>query len=442
MLKKKKMKQTVEARKTFKSSFHCIAQYTAHRLTPCVWSNYSDRSRSIQRYAYLQVKESSPISRVSYHAVVGLCTTSAPIGLQGVSVTEEVCRLGDVERTSSNKLVKNGYTLSTRLSRSGGKIKLKYNLNLQSSTTCGNSKSPSGSNQPEQTFITRQLFNENAHLGHQLWNYGTSSFIVGRKNNTSIINLEETKVALKRSLKVVNYLFKTKKKETRKLVPAQQGSIKPRKVGNTEGWSVTQKYTFDLTKSMENTSQLQQKVTGARFIKETSNQGSYHEVVGHILFFNTNPEYNKIVRLAAKLTDQSYLNNKWLGGLLTNWKEINLSLGLFQKFEDLYKSFLIRKNISFSRYKKMKKSFEGISPLKKRPNLIIFLNPNQNEIPIREAFNLNIPIIALVDSNTPPRLLSQITYPIPGAQTSLPFIYFFLNLVVKTIQSSNFNKVI
>lgn len=218
---------------------------------------------------------------------------------------------------------------------------------------------------------------------------------------------------------------------------------------------------------------------------------------GHFLFVNTNPEYNKLVQQTAIQSKQSYINHKWIGGLLTNWNcmqvvqqhfdfsskqvfstEPNLT-GCFKPnsfvseqvfstevFSTLEKtSQRVSKIVSaskkrskleqqqqqqrhtmldlelrmtlwsFPRFKQMQKCFEGISSTFEHtlPDCIIVLNATQNYNVINEAAKLQIPVISLVDSNISNKLHKKITYPIPTNEKSLQFCYLFCNCVLKTI---------
>lgn len=207
---------------------------------------------------------------------------------------------------------------------------------------------------------------------------------------------------------------------------------------------------------------------------------------GHFLFVNTNPEYNKLVQQTAIQSKQSYINHKWIGGLLTNWNcmqvvqqhfdfsskqvfstEHNLTKpkSFVSKVTDLEKTSQIVPKIvsaskkrskleqqqqqrhtmlglelrmtlwSFPRFKQMQKCFEGISSTFEHtlPDCIIVLNATQNYNVINEAAKLQIPVISLVDSNISNKLHKKITYPIPTNEKSLQFCYLFCNCVLKTI---------
>lgn len=186
---------------------------------------------------------------------------------------------------------------------------------------------------------------------------------------------------------------------------------------------------------------------------------------GHLLIINTNPEYFVLNKNLSLLTLQSkpktsrslftknlsiyskykalgtskisYCSSKWVGGTLTNWKQISKSVLTFAKFSERCEKFLLKNNIEFPRYKKIKTCFQGL--IKKhhnktllafyeKPDLIFMVNPNENQNIILEANKLHIPIIAFTESNTN---LKGITYPIPLNTYSMNFVYYCLKKLIK-----------
>lgn len=199
---------------------------------------------------------------------------------------------------------------------------------------------------------------------------------------------------------------------------------------------------------------------------------------GHLLFVNTNSEYNRLIQLTAKLTGQSYVNHKWIGGLLTNWKHMQHVQQHFQAFAENYgqlgrgDSLLLNhprselpkgvveedgrghrwetaeqataeeglsKQVDAPsaapgpRFLKMQKRFEGLVPRKEIPDCLILCNSTHTSIAIKEARLLQIPIIAFVDANVPNQVKNLITYPIPANEASLPLLDLFCNCIIKTI---------
>ena len=107
----------------------------------------------------------------------------------------------------------------------------------------------------------------------------------------------------------------------------------------------------------------------------------------------------------------------WVGGCLTNWKEISKSVATLLYFSKRFGGFIKQNNIHFPRFKKMKNSFQGFIHIEKeqllleeRPQLLLLFNTYESQQILHEATALQIPVVALTDSSTD---LSQITYPIP-----------------------------
>jgi ribosomal protein S2 len=182
---------------------------------------------------------------------------------------------------------------------------------------------------------------------------------------------------------------------------------------------------------------------------------------GHLLVINTNPEYfvlNKNLSLLTLQTNPiffnksitiykkyktlrtskiSYCSFKWVGGTLTNWKQISKSVLTFAKFSERCEKFLLKNNIDFPRYKKIKTCFEGLIRKQhnktllafyEKPDIIFLVNPNENKNIISEANKLHIPVIAFAGSNTD---IKGITYPIPLNTYSMSFVYYCLKKIIK-----------
>jgi ribosomal protein S2 len=141
---------------------------------------------------------------------------------------------------------------------------------------------------------------------------------------------------------------------------------------------------------------------------------------GHLLFVNTNPEYNNIVKQTAMRANQSFINHKWIGGFLTNWNHM-------QNVQQHFASHLAPLSTLRASGPAARPSLTSV------PDCVIIFNANQNSIAIHEASLLQIPIISLVDSNISNKLHSLITYPIPANHDSVRLIYIVCNCFLKTI---------
>jgi small subunit ribosomal protein S2 len=192
---------------------------------------------------------------------------------------------------------------------------------------------------------------------------------------------------------------------------------------------------------------------------------------GHILIVNTNPEISNLVHHFAMKTNNfgkyfSFCNCKWVGGTLTNWDQISNSIATFISFSERFGTFIKRNNIHFPRYRKLKKSFQGfgfshqdsfskvgfhgvkqdsyfqsktLASLEnkrklnlKKPDILLIINPNENRNVLYEAKKLNIPVIALTDTNSD---LSFITYPIPVNNNSPFFVQYYFSWIIRLLKS-------
>lgn len=133
----------------------------------------------------------------------------------------------------------------------------------------------------------------------------------------------------------------------------------------------------------------------------------------------------------------SYISYKWVGGTLTNWKQVSKSVLTYAKFSQRCENFMIKNNLDFPKFTRVKKCFQGllyrenqkmIVAFDQKPDLIFLINPNENLSLLNEASRLHIPVIALTESSTNPK---EITYPIPVNNYSMKFIYFCLKKIIK-----------
>jgi len=168
-----------------------------------------------------------------------------------------------------------------------------------------------------------------------------------------------------------------------------------------------------------------------KVIKETISKG------GKILFVATKKQAAGRIRDLAIETDQFYVNHRWLGGMLTNWSTINKSIKKMNELEELKlnpKNEFTKKEILkiTNKHEKLLRSLNGISKMKKSPDLLFIIDTRLEHIAVAEAKNLNIPIIGIVDTNCDPDVID---YPIPGNDDSRRSINLFCDLISETIKS-------
>ena len=156
---------------------------------------------------------------------------------------------------------------------------------------------------------------------------------------------------------------------------------------------------------------------------------------GKILFVSTKKQAAESIANLAKDTSQYYVNYRWLGGMLTNWKTISNSIKKLKQINEALKD----ENIGFTKKEilkmglkrdKLERSLGGILEMKSTPDLIFIIDTNYEKLAIKEAAKLNIPIIAIVDTNSDP---TDINYPIPGNDDARRAINLYCDLLKQTI---------
>jgi len=162
---------------------------------------------------------------------------------------------------------------------------------------------------------------------------------------------------------------------------------------------------------------------------------------GRILFVSTKKQAADTIATLAKDTSQFYVNNRWLGGMLTNWQTISNSIKRLKKLSaDLKKEntgFTKKENLKMGIQRdKLERSLGGIADMKKIPDMIFIVDTNVEELAVKEALKLNIPIVAIVDTNSNP---TGINYPIPGNDDARRSINLYCDLIKQTIINAQQN---
>ena len=159
---------------------------------------------------------------------------------------------------------------------------------------------------------------------------------------------------------------------------------------------------------------------------------------GKILFVSTKKQATESIANLAKDTSQYYVNYRWLGGMLTNWKTISNSIKKLKQINEALKN----ENVGFTKKEilkmglkrdKLERSLGGIAEMKGVPDLIFIIDTNHEKLAIKEAAKLNIPIIAILDTNSDP---TNIDYPIPGNDDARRAINLYCDLLKQTIQNA------
>ncbi len=156
---------------------------------------------------------------------------------------------------------------------------------------------------------------------------------------------------------------------------------------------------------------------------------------GKILIVSTKKQASEQVGNLAKETGQYFVNFRWLGGMLTNWNTIQNSIKrmkmLDQELSKESTGFTKKEILKFGKERdKLQRSLGGISEMKKLPELIFIIDTNIESLAVNEAKKLNIPIIAILDTNSDP---TNINFPIPGNDDARRSINLYCDLIKQTI---------
>ncbi|MEQ8405509.1 MAG: 30S ribosomal protein S2 [Oceanicaulis sp.] len=219
-------------------------------------------------------------------------------------------------------------------------------------------------------FSMRQLLEAGAHFGHQThrWNPKMKTFIFGERSNIHIIDLSQTVPLLHQAL------------------------VKVRDVAASGG---------------------------------------------RILFVGTKRQASEPIAQAAQRCAQYYMNHRWLGGTLTNWQTISHSIARLRELEGLLDAEggptgLTKKEILMltREREKLERSLGGIKEMGGTPDLMFVIDTNKEAIAIQEAKRLNIPVVAVVDTNCDP---DPIDFPIPGNDDAARALALYCDLIAEAV---------
>ena len=215
-------------------------------------------------------------------------------------------------------------------------------------------------------FTMRGLLEAGAHFGHQShrWNPKMAPYIFGARNNIHIIDLAQTVPLLHQALKAVS---------------------------------------------------------------DTVAKG------GRVLFVGTKRQAQDEIADAARRSAQYYVNSRWLGGMLTNWKTISASIQRLRKVDEILnggaQGLTKKERLMMSREReKLEKALGGIKDMGGTPDLIFVIDTNKEQLAIKEANRLNIPVAAILDTNCNP---DGITFPIPGNDDAGRAIALYCDLIAR-----------
>ena len=154
---------------------------------------------------------------------------------------------------------------------------------------------------------------------------------------------------------------------------------------------------------------------------------------GRVLFVGTKRQASEAVADAAKSCAQYFINHRWLGGTLTNWRTISNSIKRLKTLEELFEGDhhgLTKKELlQLTREKdKLERSLGGIKDMGAPPDLMFVIDTNKESIAIAEACKLGMPVVAIVDSNSNP---DGISHPIPGNDDAGRAITLYTDLIAR-----------
>ena len=163
------------------------------------------------------------------------------------------------------------------------------------------------------------------------------------------------------------------------------------------------------------------------YVQETVSKG------GSILFVGTKRQAQKPISEAAERSAQYYMNHRWLGGTLTNWKTVSNSISRLKKLDEQLSDgatgLTKKERLNLEREQsKLNASLGGIREMGGTPDLLFVIDTNKEALAIQEAKKLGIPVIAIIDTNSDP---SFIDYPIPGNDDAARSIGLYCDLVAK-----------
>jgi small subunit ribosomal protein S2 len=155
---------------------------------------------------------------------------------------------------------------------------------------------------------------------------------------------------------------------------------------------------------------------------------------GRILFVGTKRQAQDGVAEAAKRSAQYFVNSRWLGGTLTNWKTVSASIKRLRQLDEMLGSgegaqYTKKERLTLQRERdKLDRSLGGIKDMGGLPDLIFVIDTNKEDIAIAEAQRLNIPVAAIVDTNSDPK---GITYVVPGNDDAGRAISLYCDLIAR-----------
>tara|TARA_R110002124_G_scaffold104286_1_gene253988 strand:- start:1403 stop:2158 length:756 start_codon:yes stop_codon:yes gene_type:complete len=156
---------------------------------------------------------------------------------------------------------------------------------------------------------------------------------------------------------------------------------------------------------------------------------------GRVLFVGTKRQASEPVAAAARQCAQYYINHRWLGGTLTNWKTISNSIRRLRQLDEMLageaRGLTKKEMLNLTRERdKLERAIGGIKDMGGIPDIMVVIDTNKETIAIEEARKLGIPVVAILDSNSNP---DGIAYPVPGNDDAARAITLYCDLVSRAV---------
>ncbi len=156
---------------------------------------------------------------------------------------------------------------------------------------------------------------------------------------------------------------------------------------------------------------------------------------GRVLFVGTKRQASEHIKSAAQRSAQYFINQRWLGGTLTNWQKVSKSIARLRELEAILAGGAVgltkREALNLQRERdKLDRSLGGIAAMGGVPDLMFVIDTNKEAIAIQEAKKLGIPVVAIVDSNCDP---DAVTFPIPGNDDAARAIQLYCDLIADAV---------
>ena len=167
------------------------------------------------------------------------------------------------------------------------------------------------------------------------------------------------------------------------------------------------------------------------FLENATAQG------GRVVFVGTKHQATESIKKAAEDSGQFYIVKRWLGGTLTNFQTIKISIDRMKKIQQMKARFDLdrysrkERNKIEKEYEKLQEYLNGIKEMKDTPAALFVIDMKKERIAVSEARKLHVPVVALVDTNCDPSLVD---YPIPGNDDAVQSIQLFSNLASEACQ--------